>query len=187
MSHVPDQPALRIRKMEPRDMAAAIEIERAAFSPGWSPTAFESELTHNGMARYVVLEGEEGRILGFAGLWLMVDEAHVVTVAVSPELRRRGYARLLVYALVDLAADCGMTSATLEVRESNIAARRLYAGFGFYEVGLRKRYYSDNGEDAVIMTTEHFDSPPYVARLERISAALAARFPGVQPRVNIEG
>jgi len=183
MGSVEHRPELRLRMMEPRDIPAVMELERLAFSPGWSPTTFERELTHNGMARYIVLESESGKIQGFAGLWLMVDEAHVVTVAVLPELRRRGYGRLLVHALVELAHDCGMTSATLEVRESNVAARKLYAGYGFHEVGLRKRYYADNGEDAVIMTTEEFTSPAYAARLGRLAALLAGRFPGVEPRV----
>jgi [ribosomal protein S18]-alanine N-acetyltransferase len=172
--------------MAPDDTAAVMEVERLAFSPGWAPTAFAHELTHNGMARYVVLESASGEILGFAGLWLMVDEAHVVTVAVPPPLRGRGYGRLLVHALVELARDCGMASATLEVRDSNAAARNLYGLYGFYEVGLRKRYYADNGEDAVIMTTEEFESPAYQSRLERLAASLAERLPGVDPRVPFE-
>lgn len=186
MELVPNIPPLRVRAMRPGDTPEVLEIERLAFSPGWSATAFERELSHNGMARYLVLESAAGEIHGFAGLWLMVDEAHVVTVAVLPELRRRGYGRLLVHALVELARDCGMTSATLEVRESNGAARRLYAVYGFYEVGLRKRYYADNGEDAVIMTTEELTSTAYVARLAALEQVLADRFPGVEPRLPVE-
>lgn len=169
--------------MLPQDIPAVMEIERRAFAPGWAATTFEHELARNGMARYLVLESSRGKLAGFGGLWLMVGEAHIVTVAVLPELRRRGYGRLLVHALVELARDSGMTSATLEVRESNLAARSLYAEYGFYEVGLRKRYYADNGEDAVIMTTEDFETPAYKRRLARLAATLAERFPGVSPRV----
>lgn len=169
--------------MTSADAPRVIELEEAAFCPAWPRTAFEKELSGNGMARYLLLEDASGELLGFAGLWLMVDEAHVVTVGVWPHLRRQGYGRLLVHALVLLARDCGMTSATLEVRQSNAAARALYAAYGFYEVGERKRYYADNGEDAVIMTTEGFDTPAYQRRLQRLEAELVERFAGVSLEV----
>jgi ribosomal-protein-alanine N-acetyltransferase len=113
-------------------------------------------------------------------MWLMVDEAHVVTVAVLPSERRRGYGRALVHGLVGLAIEHGMHAATLEVRVSNAAARALYGAYGFYEVGLRKRYYSDNHEDAVIMTTEELQGPAYRTRLERLENELARRLPGLE-------
>ena len=169
--------------MQPADIPGVMEIERRAFGVGWAPTTFERELTENGMARYIVLEPGDGVLAGFGGLWLMVDQAHVVTVAVLPELRGRGYGRLLVHGLVELARASGMTSATLEVRESNTAARSLYAEYGFYEVGVRKHYYSDNGEDALIMTTEDFETPAYQRRLGGLEATLAERLPGVEPRI----
>lgn len=162
-------------------MAEVMSVERAAYSAGWPATAFERELTQNPMARYVVLRKESGGpILGFAGLWLMVDEAHVVTVAVLPEARRAGYGRLLVHALIEVALRNAMHSATLEVRASNEAARRLYRGYGFYEVGERKKYYSDNGEDAIIMTTEELGSPAYTERLRSLAEGLRARFAGIE-------
>ncbi|MBI5946852.1 MAG: ribosomal protein S18-alanine N-acetyltransferase [Chloroflexi bacterium] len=166
--------------MEPADIAAAAAVERACFDSGWPATAFERELLHNGAARYIVLDDLGGAgIVGFAGAWLMLDEAHVVTVAVLPGERRHGYGRLLVQGLLDLARALGMTSATLECRVSNAGARALYRGFGFHEVGFRKRYYSDNGEDATIMTTGAFDSAAFEARDARSRENLAARFPGV--------
>ena len=135
--------------MLPSDTADVMVVERASYTAGWPPTTFERELSHNAMARYVVLRSAiEGELLGFAGLWLMVDEAHVVTVAVLPEARRQGYGRVLVHGLLAVAIDQGMSVATLEVRASNEAARALYHGYGFYEVGERKRYYADNHEDA---------------------------------------
>jgi ribosomal-protein-alanine N-acetyltransferase len=157
------------------DIPAVVEIEQASLNGNWPATAFERELDQNAMARYLVLElqsGERPQILGFAGLWLMVDEAHVVTVAVAPEHRRRGYGRLLVHALLGLATRNSMAVATLECRVSNLAARRLYRDYGFYEVGKRTRYYSDNGEDAVIMTTEALDSLPFQERLARLQELL---------------
>lgn len=172
--------APRLRRMSPEDVPIVMAVEQAAYSGGWPVTAFERELTGNGMARYIVLEGTGGGIKGFAGLWLMVDEAHVVTVAVLPEERRQGLGRLLVHGLVELAIEHGMSVATLEVRESNEAARALYREYGFYEVGERKRYYSDNRENAVIMTTEELRSPAYQRRLEGLATELRRRFPGIE-------
>jgi ribosomal-protein-alanine N-acetyltransferase len=165
--------------MQPADLEAVQEIERESFEAGWPATAFEREIASNAMARYLVLRlGDEGEVIGFGGLWLMVDEAHIVTVAVQPRYRRHGYGNLLVYGLIRTAMAGQMAAATLECRVSNEAARRLYSGWGFYEVGLRPRYYSDNGEDAVIMTTEELGSPAYRERMGRLEAALEARWPG---------
>jgi [ribosomal protein S18]-alanine N-acetyltransferase len=162
------------------DVAAVAELESRSFVTGWSSTAFQRELTQNGMARYLVLEGETG-LIGFAGLWLMVDEAHVVTVAVAPENRRNGYGRLLVHGLIELARGHSMPVLTLECRVSNEPARSLYRTYGFYEVGTRKAYYSDNREDAVIMTTEDIGSPAYRTRFEQLEHRMREIFPGVQP------
>jgi len=176
---------LVLRMMRAGDVPQVMAIERASFEAGWPATAFERELSQNQMARYIVAErpGADGAarsLAGFAGLWLMLDEAHVVTVAVLPHLRGRGIGRLLVHGLIELARDSAMTVATLECRISNAVARQLYAGYGFYEVGVRKRYYSDNQEDAVIMTTEELASPAYEQRLARLATHLQAMIPGVK-------
>lgn len=190
VENLPASPAVRLRPMELRDIATVGLVEEASFSHGWPRTAFERELTRNAIARYVVIEceGEGGQVdvPAFAGLWLQLDEAHVVTVAVRPELRRNGLGRLVLLGLLRIARDEGMQVATLEVRESNVAARALYASFGFYEVGARKRYYSDTGEDAVIMTTEEFGSAGFERRLAALTAAVDARFPGVLDRFGAE-
>lgn len=175
---------LLLRTMLPGDVAEVMAIEQVSFEAGWPATAFERELSQNQMARYIVAEqvasDSSRQLAGFAGLWLMLDEAHVVTVAVLPQLRGRGIGRLLVHGLIELARDSAMSVATLECRVSNAVARSLYAGYGFYEVGLRKRYYSDNQEDAVIMTTEELASPAYERRLVRLASHLQARIPGVR-------
>ncbi|MBI2766216.1 MAG: ribosomal protein S18-alanine N-acetyltransferase [Chloroflexi bacterium] len=163
--------------MLPSDLPAVAEIEAASYSGGWPATAFAHELEHNRLARYAVLEAR-GVLAGFAGVWLMFDEAHVVTVAVAPRFRRQGLGKLLVHALVGLAKREGMAAATLECRVSNEAARRLYSTYGFYEVGARKAYYSDNGEDAVIMTTEGLETPAFAARYQRLEEQLAEAWPG---------
>jgi ribosomal-protein-alanine N-acetyltransferase len=153
------------------DIPAVMDVERAVFSAGWPPTAFEHELRHNAAARYIVVENSAAAgdvvLSGFAGLWLLLDEAHVVTVAVRPEERGKGLGKLLVEAMLRLALDEGMESATLECRVSNTPARALYRLFGFHDVGLRKRYY-ENDEDAVIMTTEPLRSPAFQQRLDRL-------------------
>ncbi len=173
-----------VRTMQAADIPAVMDVEHAAFDRGWAATSFQRELADNRMARYVVLE-VDATIVGFGGVWLMVDEAHVVTVAVRPDYRRHGFGRLLVHGLVQLAGCCGMLAATLECRVSNAAARALYSQYGFYEVGNRPRYYQDNQEDAVIMTTEEFAAEPYQRRLRMLAETLAARFPGVS--LGVEG
>jgi ribosomal-protein-alanine N-acetyltransferase len=110
------------------------------------------------MARYLVVRAGQ-RVVAYAGIWLMVDEAHVTTFAVLPAYRRRGIGGLLLAQLMALSAEVGAAVCTLEVRLGNGAARRLYQEFGFKPVGLRPRYYSDNGEDALIMTTDRLATP----------------------------
>ena len=117
------------------------------------------------------------------GMWLMVDEAHIITFAVHPIWRRQRIGERLLLALLDLAEDAGANEATLEVRLSNLAARRLYEKFGFRPVGLRPRYYSDNGEDALIMTTDHLRDQGMRERIARLRAVADAAPAPVDPRV----
>ena len=153
------------------DLPAIQVIERAAFSAPWPANAYRTELETNKLAHYLVVRvGDE--IAGFAGLWLMVDEAHVTTFAIAPAWRRNHLAERLLVAILDIALDRRATEATLEVRLSNLPARRLYEKFGFRPVGIRPRYYSDNNEDALIMTTEPLTSPEMVGRLAERRAAL---------------
>ena len=112
------------------------------------------------------------RIVAFAGIWLMLDEAHVTTFAVHPDFRRRSIGERLLLAMLDVAIANGAREATLEVRLSNVAARKLYEKYGFRPVGLRPRYYSDDNEDALIMTTEPLGEPAMQGRLARLRADL---------------
>jgi ribosomal-protein-alanine N-acetyltransferase len=116
------------------------------------------------MAHYLVVRAGHETV-AYGGLWLMVDEAHITTFAVLPEWRRRGVGGRLMLALMDVSLDLAARFMTLEVRLSNRAARELYGRFGFKPVGLRPRYYSDNGEDALIMTTDPIAEPEMTARL----------------------
>lgn len=103
-------------------------------------------------------------IVGFAGLWLMVDEAHVTTIAMHPNFRRRGLGEYMLASLIDIAYEIGAKWVTLEVRVTNYNAQNLYRKYGFREAGLRHRYYSDNQEDALIMWTDEIHSPAYKER-----------------------
>ncbi len=171
-----EPPLLSLAMMSGGHVPAVLALESTAFVGGWPSTAFERELQQNKLARYIVLFEAE-RLVGFAGLWLMVEEAHIVTVAVAPPAQRLGYGRLLVQGLLRVADREGMLAATLEVRESNAAARALYRDLGFHEAGKRKRYYSDNREDAVIMTTEEFASEGYRRAATQAEARLAGSLP----------
>jgi [ribosomal protein S18]-alanine N-acetyltransferase len=114
-------------------------------------------------------------IIGFAGLWLMVDEAHVTTIATHPEHRGLGVGELLLASLIDIAYDIRAQVVTLEVRVSNSVAQGLYRKYGFHESGIRRRYYSDNHEDALIMVTPPLADPSYRAGFQSLTAALRAR------------
>jgi ribosomal-protein-alanine N-acetyltransferase len=171
---------LRIAPMRVDDLAAVHDIERASFDSPWPADAYRSELETNRLAQYLVVHAGDV-IVAYAGMWLMVDEAHIITFAVHPLWRRQRIGERLLLALLDLAQDAGANEATLEVRLSNLAARRLYEKFGFRPVGLRPRYYSDNGEDALIMTTDQLRDPAMRERIDRLRTAVDAAPAPVEP------
>jgi len=163
---------LRILPMHVDDLPAVHEIEKQSFTTPWPPHAYRSELESNDLAQYVSA-WLGGRIVAYAGMWLVVDEAHITTFAVDPAWRRRRIGDRLLMALLDLAVARGARDATLEVRVSNLAARRLYEKFGFRPLGIRPRYYTDDGEDALVMTTPPFSDPAMAERLDRLRAWVA--------------
>jgi ribosomal-protein-alanine N-acetyltransferase len=151
-----------VDEMRTADIPQVHEIERLSFATPWPAHAFEQELRGNRLARYVVARtpvGQEERVVGFAGVWLMVDEAHITTFGVHPDYRRQGVGRRLLLRLVDLAIELRAARLTLEVRVSNTAAQALYRRFGFVVGGTRPRYYTDDGEDAFVMTTPDLQRP----------------------------
>jgi ribosomal-protein-alanine N-acetyltransferase len=160
-----------ISVMRLEDLDQVQHIEEASFSTPWPPNAYRSELLTNRLASYLVARVDD-RIVAYGGMWLMVDEAHITTFAVHPAWRRQRLGERLLLAFLDLARDRHAREATLEVRLSNLAARRLYEKYGFRPVGVRPRYYSDNNEDALIMTTSPLADPEQRARIERLRAAL---------------
>jgi ribosomal-protein-alanine N-acetyltransferase len=166
--------------MTVEDIDAVHAIEARSFAVPWPDEAYRNELLGNRLASYVVARAGD-TIAGFAGLWIMVDEAHVTTFAVDPAWRRRGVGERLLLALLDLAMERRAREATLEVRLSNMPARRLYEKYGFRPVGIRPRYYSDNGEDALIMTTDALVSASMRDRVARLRAALELRPVDLEP------
>ncbi len=186
------------------DIGQVVDIERESFPSSWPQTAYRRELT-NAIARYTVLcevvdppppppppsglwgtlrrivgseSGVAGEhVLGFIGVWLMVGEAHVVTVAVREEYRRMGIGERLLIAAIEQAAEFDQQCVTLEVRASNEGAQLLYEKYGFDRVGLRRRYYTDNNEDAVLMTTPDLTVPAYGALLDDLRSRHRAAHP----------
>ena len=139
---------MNILSMEERHLAALAEIERACFHAPWSETMLREEL---GKGIFLVAE-QDGRTAGYVGCQTVLDEGYITNVAVSPDFRRQGIAKALITELMKQAQGKGLAFVTLEVRESNAAARALYAGAGFQPVGIRKNFYSNPTENAVLMT-----------------------------------
>jgi len=143
-----------IRRIREEDVPQIHEIEKLCFAMPWSEESILHDVKENVVARWLVLDGGAGQVLAYAGMWFVLDEAHVCNVAVHPDHRRKGYGRMIFEALERLAQENSMSMMTLEVRRSNVAAQNLYHVCGFLDVGYRKRYYEDNKEDALIMYKE---------------------------------
>lgn len=141
---------LIIRRAEARDVLSMALLDTLCFAAPWSEESFRQEVTGNDLALYLVAE-TDGTVVGYAGVWAILDEGHITNVAVHPDYRRRGVASALMEVLIKSCEEEGITCQTLEVRPSNQAALALYASFGFQPEGRRKGYYEDNGEDALIM------------------------------------
>ena len=141
---------LIIRKGVPEDIDDMELLEQQCFVTPWSRESLRYELAENPLALYVVAE-ISGHVAGYVGVWSIVDEGHITNEAVSPDFRRRHIGMALIDTMLKVTAGSGIRSHTLEVRASNAPAIGLYKKFGFTEAGLRKGYYEDNGEDAIIM------------------------------------
>ena len=142
------------RRMTIEDVPQVHEIELKTFHTPWSYQSFVDEMTTNKCARYIVAE-EDGKILGYAGAWLIFEEGHITNIAVEEACRGRGIGAGVTRALMQYAANMGVQYMTLEVRRSNTVAQSLYKKMGFIELGVRKRYYEDNGEDAYLYVCDH--------------------------------
>lgn len=154
-----------IRTMSPADVGAVAELERASFPEPWPERVLREELSAPGRT-YLVAEDGEGRPAGYGGVLVAADEAHVMTLAVAPKLRRRGIGTRLLAALIDAAIAEGASDLTLEVRSGNLEAIGLYRRFGLEPAGVRPGYYAD--EDAIVMWAHGIRTAGYRALLDGV-------------------
>jgi [ribosomal protein S18]-alanine N-acetyltransferase len=158
---------IRVDAMAAADLARVREIEAQSFAVPWPKDAYRTELEENKVACYLVARDGDA-VVGFAGMWVIFDEAHVTTIAVDRQWRGQHVGERLMLALIDRALERGARWMTLEVRPSNEVAIGLYRKFGFRDVALRKRYYSDNGEDASVMWSGDLRAPDARVRLDAV-------------------
>ena len=176
-----------LESLQVTDIDDLMVIEQEAFSAPWSASMYRHEMTRNELGHYLALRfqangSEPGLLLGYAGFWLLVDEAHISTIAVRTGWRGHGLGEWLLLGLLQKAIAVQAREATLEVRVSNVAAQGLYRKLGFEVVGRRKRYYSDNGEDALIMTLSSLQGSRARAALVAEQAAMVSRLEDLATR-----
>ncbi|MBN1777398.1 MAG: ribosomal protein S18-alanine N-acetyltransferase [Clostridiales bacterium] len=145
---------ISIRRMTKNDIKAVHDIEMDTFSVPWPEPSFHHELEQNPAARYLVAAEDDGTVVAYAGAWMVFEEGHITNIAVKQEFRGRGIGRALTRALIQYAANLGVQYMTLEVRKSNFVAQRMYRELGFENLSVRKRYYPDNQEDAILMVLQ---------------------------------
>jgi ribosomal-protein-alanine N-acetyltransferase len=162
-----------IARMTPSDVAAVTRIERASFSTIWPADAFYNELSTNKLAHYFVGRFNEN-IVAYGGIWVILEDSHITTLAVDPEHRGRRFGEVLLLRLIEEAIERGSAWLTLEVRESNTVAQRLYRKYGFTTVTMRTGYYSDDNESALIMWAGSLKSELYRNRLRVLRNRFAA-------------
>lgn len=166
-----DFPQLRIEPMSDADIKPVLLIEQQSFSTTWPANAFYQELHDNKLAHYYVGKiGEE--VVAYAGIWVILEDSHVTTIAVDPVHRGKRYGEVVLLKLLDEAIERGASWMTLEVRESNAIAQNLYRKYGFTTVSTRKAYYSDNNENAFVMWAGNLRSEIYRARMRVLRGAL---------------
>ena len=160
---------IAIQPMRRRHLKAVVAIEQQVFPTPWSLSLYLSELAMgSSRAYFVAMAGSE--VVGYAGLMLAVGEGHVTTIGVSPRWQRHGIGRKMMLELAETAVRRGAEDLTLEVRVANTGAQALYHEFGFAPAGIRKNYYAEVNEDALIMWAHEIQSPEYAQRLEIIAA-----------------
>ena len=157
--------------MRRRHLRGVMAIERQVYPRPWSPNLFLAEMNEQRDRLYLVARQDRG-VIGYGGVMVAGDEAHVTTIAVDPEHHRHKVGTRLLYELIQGAIRMGATAVSLEVRVTNWGAQRMYGRFGFRPVGIRKNYYQETNEDALIMWTDDIRTPVYADRLERIMTGI---------------
>jgi ribosomal-protein-alanine N-acetyltransferase len=167
---------LSIAPMTAADIRPVMRIEALSFTTSWPPSAFHSELNDNKLAHYFVGRVDDpvtGPIVAYGGIWVILEDSHITTIAVHPDWRGKKYGEQLLVHLLREAIERGASWITLEARESNEVAQSLYRKYGFTTVSTRRAYYSDNGENAVVMWAGNLRGELYRNRLSALEAALA--------------
>lgn len=174
----PTGSSVRLEPMKRKHVRDVLAIEREVYVRPWSAALFFSELGQRKTRHYIVACDESDAIIGYAGLMVHDEDAHITNVAVSPTHQARRIGARMLLNLVHEAASRGARKITLEVRVTNWAAQRLYSWFGFRPVGIRRNYYAETGEDALVMLLEDARSDETTLRLDRIRSALTFDEPG---------
>lgn len=157
--------------MVPADIPAVLRIESLSFTTSWPSNAFWNEIQENKLAHYYV--GRLGdRIVAYGGIWVVLDDSHITTIAVHPDMRGKKYGEEMLLFLIRDAIARDASWMTLEVRESNASAQSLYRKYGFTVVSTRRAYYSDNNENALVMWAGNLKGELYLGRLGALEAAL---------------
>jgi ribosomal-protein-alanine N-acetyltransferase len=160
-----------VTRMAAEDLPAVLRIETLSFSTAWPPNAFANEIRDNKLAHYFVGRLDD-RIVAYGGIWVILEDSHVTTIAVHPDQRGLKLGEEMLLRLLDEAITLGASWITLEVRESNETAQRLYRKYGFTTVSTRRGYYSDNNENALVMWAGNLKGELYAARLRVLRRAL---------------
>ena len=188
-------PPYRVEPMQWGDVPQVMAIERQSFALPWSDYTYRHEILENRSAHYFVARRGDGRVIskpawwwghwfkretkvpvvGYGGFWIVVDEAHISTIASDVKWRGHGVGELMLLAMIDRSVELGAHEVTLEVRVSNTVAQNLYRKYGFEVVGRRPGYYRDNNEDADLMTLSGVHTAEYRAKLRALREALAGR------------
>lgn len=207
------QVSFSIERMKLEDVPEVHSADRQCFSTPWPAEAYRREITNPNGNLYIVLRriGDEqpirehkqpflssllpflreshrtsaNPVIGYAGLWIVADEAHITTIGVVPRARGRKLGELLLATLIEYAIDHGAHWVTLETRVSNKVAQSLYQKYTFKESGYRRRYYSDDGEDAMVMWTDRIDTPEFENKFRELKARLYQNLDGALRGVRI--
>src|SRR5207244_2826751 len=159
-----------VEPMRRADVETVSAIERRCYATPWHANAYYTELS-NRAAAYLVAR-MDGKVIGYGGMWVIMDEAHITTLAVDPPHQGKKIGERLLQGLMEEAILHGASRATLEVREHNVAAQGLYRKYGFREAAIRKSYYTDNSENAVVMWADDIHDPAYSRRLRELRQEL---------------
>ena len=160
-----------IQRMQRGDVPRVMEIEKQCFSSPWHESAYLTELVNR--SAYYIVASVDDKIVGYAGMWVIMDEAHITTIGVDPEYRGRKIGEQILVAILEESQRRGARRATLEVRQSNQLAQNLYQKYGFKPAAIRRGYYSDNNEDAIIMWVDDMLSSRYQDQFKELKKSLS--------------